>query len=337
MSFKLRTSTYFALKREYQVKQLYDVIVIGGGPAGLTSVLYTTRYGLEVLLVTKKLGGMMTEAPLIDDYPGIPEISGNDLVDRFVKHVEKYNVPVVIDEVVNVRRKDPTSNLWCIETKSLNQEICAYAVIIATGSEKRKLNVPGEDRLVGKGVSYCAVCDGPLFKGKVVAVIGGGNSAFTSALFLSNYSSKVYLIHRRSTFRAFKVYVDSAKSNPRIEILADTIVKEIVGQDRVEAIRVLHVKTSEERLIPVDGVFVEIGLKPNTEFFKKIGLEVDEEGRVKVNIDKSTNLPGIYVAGDAAGGPYKYKLEQIITAAAEGAIAADAAAKYVIAVKTFTM
>ncbi|MEM1700020.1 MAG: FAD-dependent oxidoreductase [Desulfurococcaceae archaeon] len=333
MSFKLRTGTFTALRREHQLKQQYDVIVVGGGPAGLTAALYAARYGLDVILITKKLGGLITEAPLVDDYLGIPDVSGNDLADKFIKHVEKYNVPIVLDEVVNVYRKPSTSNLWCIETRSLKQEICAFAVVIATGSEKRKLGVPGEDKLTGKGVSYCAVCDGPLFKNKTVAVVGGGNSAFTSALFLSNYASKVYLIHRRSTFRAFKVYVDAAMSNPRIEILTDTVVKEIVGEERVEAIRVENTRTGEERIIPVDGVFVEIGLKPNTEFFKKIGLEVDEEGRVKVNIDMSTNQPGIYVAGDAAGGPYKYKFEQIITAAAEGAIAADAAAKYILTLK----
>lgn len=334
MSFKLRTGVISYLTRRVEPKERYDIAVVGGGPAGLTAALYATRYGLDVVVIAKKLGGYMSEAPLVDDYPGLPEISGNDLVDKFVKHLEKYGVPIIVDEVVNVYKKDSSSPLWCIEARSLGREICAYAVILAIGSEKRKLGVPGEDRLTGRGVSYCAVCDGPLFKGKVVVVVGGGNSAFTSALFLSNYASKVYLIHRRETFRALQVYVDAAKKNPRIEILTNTVVVEIGGSDKVEFVRLKNTKTGEERVLQVEGVFVEIGLQPNVEFFKKIGLEVDEEGRAKVNIDKSTNLPGIYVAGDAAGGPLKYKLEQIITAAAEGAIAADAASKYVMLVKS---
>ncbi|MGC8983077.1 MAG: NAD(P)/FAD-dependent oxidoreductase [Desulfurococcaceae archaeon] len=333
MAFRLRTGISAAFEREQILKEQYDVVVVGGGPAGLTAALYTARYGLNVLLVTKSLGGLVSEAPLVDDYPGVPEVTGNDLVDRFVKHVKKYGVPIIIDEVVNIYKKAPDSPLWCIELKNTPHKPCSYAVIIAIGSEKRELQVPGERELKGKGVSYCAVCDGPLFKGKTVAVVGGGNSALTAALFLSNYASKVYLIHRRDSFRAFQVYVEAAKSNPRIEILTNTIVKEILGSDHVEAIRVENVKTREERVIPVSGVFIEIGLRPNTEFFRKIGIEVDEEGRAKVNVDMSTNLPGIYVAGDAAGGPFKYKFEQIITAAAEGAIAADAASKYVMALK----
>lgn len=333
MTFKLRVSVV-AQRPEVPLKSKYDVIIVGGGPAGLSAALYSARYGLDVLLIAKKLGGLISEAPLVDDYLGLPETSGNDLVDRFVKHVRKYNVPIIIDEVVNVYRNQLNLNLWCIETKSGIKDICAYAIILAIGSEKRKLGVPGEDALAGRGVSYCAVCDGPLFKDKVVAVVGGGNSALTAALFLSNYASKVYLIHRGSEFRAFKVYVDVARSNPRIEILTDTVVREIIGKEKVEAIRIQNIKTAEERVLPVDGIFIEIGLNPHTDFFKKIGIDVDEEGRAKVNVNMSTNLPGIYVAGDAAGGPFKYKFEQIITAAAEGAIAADSAAKYVMSLKS---
>ncbi|MEM0001969.1 MAG: FAD-dependent oxidoreductase [Desulfurococcaceae archaeon] len=316
------------------IKDKYDVIVVGGGPAGLTAGLYSARYGLDTIIITKILGGMVSEAPLVDDYLGIPEVKGNDLVDKFVKHVKKYNIPIILDEVVDVYRSPRGNQEWCVKLRNEPKEICAYAVILAVGSEKRKLGVPGEKELLGRGVSYCAVCDGPLFNGKTVAVIGGGNSAFASAMFLSNIASKVYLIHRRSSFRAFNVYVEAVKANPKIELLTNTIVREIIGVDKVEALRIENVETGEERLIHVDGVFIEIGLNPPTEFFRKIGLEVDEEGRVKVNVDKSTNLPGLFVAGDAAGGPYKYKLEQIITSAAEGAIAADAAAKYVLTLKS---
>ncbi len=304
----------------------YDVVIIGGGPAGLTAGLYAARYQLKTIIITKLVGGLVTEAPIVDDYPGLPEIPGNKLVDQFVKHVRKYDVPIIVDEAVSVIRD---GEYWCVETR-LSGRICGYTVIIAIGSEKRKLGVPGEDRLAGRGVSYCATCDGPLFKGRRVAVVGGGNSAFTSALYLASLASKVLLIHRRDQFRAFKVYVERAKKTPNIELITNTVITEILGDKRVEAIRVKNRVTGEEKIIPVDAVFVEIGLVPPKDFLEKIGVELDERGYAKVNPDQSTNLPGIYVAGDAAGGPCKYRFEQIITAAAEGAKAADAAFKYIL-------
>ncbi|WP_440060118.1 thioredoxin-disulfide reductase [Thermogladius sp. 4427co] len=325
MSFKLR----IAPVKPAETGEVYDVVIVGGGPAGLTAALYSARYELKPIVITKLVGGYMTEAPLVDDYPGLPDTPGEELVNRFVSHVRKYNVPIIQDEVVDVKRSD---KLWCVQTAS-EKTYCGYAVIIAVGSEKRKLGVKGEDEFVGRGVSYCATCDGPLFKGKVVAVVGGGNSALTSALYLANLASKVYLIHRRSEFKAFKIYVERAEKNPKIEILRNSIVKEIIGDTHVRAIVVYNNTTNEEKTLNVDGVFIEIGLKPPREFFEKIGVKVDESGHAVVNVDRSTNLEGVFVAGDAAGGPYKYRFEQIITAAAEGAIAADAAFKYILSVK----
>lgn len=329
--FKLRTTIKAIEQRPLLDK--YDVIVVGAGPAGITAAIYLARYGLNTIVVSKNIGGYVSEAPIVDDYPGLPEISGNDLVDRFIKHLRKYNIPLLLDEVTDIYRDPENEVLWCIKLKNDPRKICSYAIILAVGSEKRKLDVKGERELLGKGISYCATCDGPLFKDRVVAVVGGGNSALISSLYLSNIASKVYLIHRRDSFRAFKIYVEAAESNPKIEIILNTVVTEIIGDEKLRAIRIRNVKTNEEKVIEVDGLFVEIGLNPPTEFFEKIGLEIDEEGRAKTNIDKSTNLTGIYVAGDAAGGPYKYKFEQIITSAAEGAIAADAAAKYVMTLK----
>lgn len=332
MSFKLRTSLT-PTTSDTVLKDTFDVVVVGGGPAGLTAALYCARFGLDTVVITKNIGGLVVEAPLVDDYIGLPEIKGTDLVEKFVKHVKKYGVPIVIDEVVDVFRDKSSDDYWCVKLKS-NRVFRSYVVVLAVGSEKRKLGVPGEEEFLGRGVSYCAICDGPLFRGKDVAVIGGGNSALTAALFLANIANKVYLVHRRSSFRAFKVYVDAVLSNPKIEVIWSSVVKEIFGGDLVEGIRVANLETGEERIIKVSGVFIEIGLRPPTEFFKRIGLEVDEEGRAIVNIDRSTSLRGIYVVGDAAGGPYKYKLEQIITAAADGAIAADAIYKYISLLKS---
>ncbi|RLG84562.1 MAG: thioredoxin reductase [Thermoprotei archaeon] len=322
--FKLMTIT-----GESTSEEKYDAIVVGGGPAGLSAALYLARYGLKTIIITKLVGGLVNEATVVDDYLGLPDIPGSKLVDKFVSHVKKYHVPIVIDEVVGLKKND---ELWCVETR-MKKKYCGYAVILAIGSEKRKLRVPGEERLVGRGVSYCATCDGPLFKGKVVAVVGGGNSALISALYLAEIASKVYLIHRREEFRAFPIYVEKARKNSKIEFVLNSIVTEIIGEERVTGIKVKNKITGEEKVINVDGVFVEIGLEPPTEFFKKIGVEVDENGFAKVGPDMSTNLPGVYVAGDAAGGPCKYRFEQIITAAAEGAKAADAVFKYVLKIK----
>ncbi len=301
-----------------------DVLVVGAGPAGLTAALYLARYGVKVAIYAKEIGGQMAIAPLVDDYPGIPEVSGRELTNRFVEHVRKYGVSIHVDELVDMRRD---GDKWLAIFAS-GKKVKCLAAILALGAKKRKLGVPGEDRLLGKGVSYCAVCDGPLFKGKRVAVIGGGNSALASALYLSTIASKVYLVHRRESFRALPTYVDRARSMPSIEILTPYVVTEILGKDRVEGIRVRNVATNEEKVIDVEGVFIEVGVEPPTELLKKIGIEVDEEGRAVVKPDMSTNLPGIFVAGDAAGGPNKYRFPQIVTAAAEGAIAADAAWKY---------
>ncbi|RLG83193.1 MAG: thioredoxin-disulfide reductase [Thermoprotei archaeon] len=331
VKFKLETETFKLTLPTLPTteKRDYDLVIVGGGPAGLTAAIYGARYGLDVAIITKLLGGYMTEATIVDDYPGLPDISGHDLVDKFVSHVKKYDVPIVIDEVVNIFKD---KNRWIVETR-LGKRYTGYAVIIAVGSEKRKLGIPGENKFIGRGVSYCATCDGPLFKGKVVAVVGGGNSALISALYLAKICSRVILIHRRDQFRAFPLYVEEAKKNPKIKILTNTIVTEILGDNRLGSIKIKNAVTGEERILEVDGLFIEIGLEPPIHFFKKIGLELDETGHVITKPDMSTNLPGVYVAGDAAGGPCKYRFEQIIVAAAEGAKAADAAFKYILQVK----
>ncbi|MCS7128692.1 MAG: FAD-dependent oxidoreductase [Desulfurococcaceae archaeon] len=330
MSFKFKLRAPLEPTESMGVE--YDLVIVGGGPAGLTAALYSTRYFLKAIVITERIGGCLSEIHLVDNYLGFPSISGTELVEKFVTHISTYGVPIVVDRVTEVTRN---GSFWIVSTE-MGRRLKTRAVIIAIGSKRKRLGVPGEDRLIGRGVSYCAACDGPLFKDKVVAVIGGGNSALSSSIYLANICSKVYLVHRRNSFKAFPVYVEMVKSNPRIELFLNSIVKEIIGEERVEAIKVLNVVEGRESVVKVDGVFVEIGLEPDKEFFKKIGLEVDDSGHAVVKPDMSTNLPGIFVAGDAAGGPYKYRFEQVIIAAAEGAIAADAAFKYILKTKAST-
>lgn len=308
-------------------KSDFECLVLGAGPAGLTAALYLARYRVDVGLIAESVGGQMSLAYLIDDYPGLPSISGEELVKRFVDHVKKYAVPLASGEkVVGVRRE---AERWIVETGSGN-EYSGLAVILALGSQRRKLGVPGEESLVGRGVSYCATCDGPLFAGKKVAVVGGGNAAVTSALYLSSIAREVYLIHRREQFRAFPYYIEMAKSTPNIKFYTNRVVTRILGEDRVKAVELKDVSSGKTSLLELDGVFIEIGSQPPQELLRGVGLELDEEGRVIVKPDMSTNLPGIFAAGEVAGGPYKYRFDQIVTAAAEGAIAADSAYKYIL-------
>lgn len=324
------SSSRFRLALPKVQDKVYDCVVVGAGPAGLTAAIYLARFGLKTIIVTKDVGGKMAIAPLIDDYPGLPEVPGVKLASFFENHVKKFGVEIVVgNPMKNLVRE---GDLWCVETEDGNI-FCGYVVIIAIGCEKRKLGVPGEDRFVGRGISYCSVCDAPFFKDKVVAVVGGGNAALVSALHITSFAKKVYLIHRRNTFRAFPIYVENVMRNPKIEPMLNTVVMEIIGDTRVKAVKLKRNDTGEEKVVSVDGVFIEIGSEPPRDLLKKIGLELDEEGFVAVKPDMSTNLPGVFAAGDVAGGKHKIRFEQIVVAAAEGAIAASSAYHYVLSIK----
>jgi len=313
-----------------KIKNKYDCIVVGAEPAGLTAALYLARFNIDTVIVSKDIGGKMAIAPLVDDCPGIADVPGAKLAELFTTHVKRHGVPMIVGEaVMKVKRE---GDMWCIETEG-GRKLCAYAIILAIGVEKRRLSVPGEDKFIGRGVSYCAVCDGMFFKDKVVAVVGGGDSAFSSALHLSTIARKVYLIHRRETFKAMPHYIEKAKKNPKIEIITNTIITEILSDKKVSKVKVKNMVTNEEKILNVDGVFIEIDSEPPIKFLKSIGLELDENGYIAVNPDMSTNLPGIFACGDIAGGRCRYRFEQIITAAAEGAIAAKSAYEYIIRVK----
>lgn len=304
----------------------YDVVVVGAGPAGLSAALYSARFALRTLIIAEVIGGTLIDAGVIDDYLGIPGVKGTDLARKFEEHVRSYDINIVHDRVADIRNEGGVFRINCLS----GSEYVGKTVILAVGSIRKKLNAPGEREFSGRGVSYCAVCDAPLYRGKVVAVVGGGNSALQSALLVASYASRVYLIHRRDTFRAFPAYVNLVKNDPKIELVLNSVITEIGGTKTVEWIKVRDIRTSEERKLEVNGVFIEIGSEPPKDFFENLGLEVDEKGYIAIKPGQATNIPGLFAAGDCTGGNYKKKFDQIITAAAEGAIAALSAYEYLM-------
>ena len=319
MSFRI------GVPKKRQETETLDVLVVGAGPAGLSAALYSKRLGLNTACVGEDIGGTLNEAGVVDDYIGIQDILGPELAKKFVEHVRKYGIPIHRDTVVDIVREN---EVFKVSTKS-GVVFTARAVILALGSKRRKLGVPGEAEFAGKGVTYCAACDAPLFKGKVVAVVGGGNAALQSALLMTSYAIKTYLIHRRDSFRAYDVYVKSVTNNPKIELVLNSVIRSIGGSKSVEWIEVENLVTHEIKKIKVDGVLIEIGSEPPKEFFSKIGLKLDEYGYVVVEPGQKTNIEGIFAAGDCTGGPHKKKFDQVVTAVAEGALAALSAYEYI--------
>jgi len=307
--------------------KVYDVVVVGGGPAGLTAALYAARYMLSVVVITEKIGGQMAEAGWVENYPGIPRIVGPELAKRFEEHVKRYNVTIVLDTVVDILRD---GEQFVVKLAS-GVELKGRTIILAIGVKKRRLGVPGELEFLGRGVSYCAPCDAPLFRGKRVAVVGGGDSAASAALLLAEYADKVYIVHRRDQLRVQPLYRKLLDENPRIEILYNRVVKRICGDKVVRKLVLENIVNGQIEELNVDGVFIEIGAEPPTDFAKKLGLEVDDKGYIRVRDDMSTNIPGVFAAGDctnAFGG-----VKQIIVAAAMGAVAATSAYKYLLGKK----
>jgi thioredoxin reductase (NADPH) len=292
----------------------WDLIIIGAGAAGLAAGIYGARSGLKTLVLEEKMaGGTTADAPLVENYLGFQSISGMDLSQKMVFHCR--------DAGATIREFESVIALELGEKKIVKTNKATYeakAVIIASGSHYSELGVPGEKEFFGKGVSYCGICDGPLFKGKRVLVVGGGNSALITALYLADLASEVKIVHRRDVFRAEEALVKALEAKKNVEVLWSSEVKEIKGEKLVNKAILFNTKTGETRELPIDGVFVQVGEAPNSQLAKQAGIEVDEDGYIKIDILQRTNISGVYAAGDVTNHPVK----QIGTAVGQGITAA---------------
>jgi len=300
----------------------FDLVIIGGGPAGLTAGIYASRARLNVLLLEKVApGGQVLVSDWIENYPGFPEgCSGYDLVTKMVEQAKQFGLVIESGQVLSL---DVSETVKKIELN--DKTITTLSIIIATGASPRKLGVPGEDMFIGKGVSFCATCDGPFFKENVVAAVGGGDTAVQESIYLTKFAKKVYLIHRRDELRATKILQERAMANDKIEIMFDSVLTGIYGGlTNVEKINVKNLKTEEEKEISVDGCFIWVGTFPNTSFLKD-SVKVDKYGFIIVNQSMETSAPGVFAAGDVRNTP----LRQIVTAVGDAAIAAVSAEHYI--------
>ena len=293
---------------------MFDIIIVGAGPAGLTAALYAGRANKKILVLESKVpGGQIVNAHEVTNYPGIDNISGADYATNLYNQVVNLGVEIKFETVLSI-----TENKEVITN---NNSYKAKAIILATGAENRRLKIENEDRLIGKGVSYCATCDGNLYKNKEVAVVGGGNAALEDALYLSDIVSKVYLIHRRDSFRGEEKLAEEIKNKSNIELIYNSNVISIIGQDKVESIKIKN-NLEEEQIIKIDALFVAIGQEPKNLIFKNI-IEIDSNGYIIAHDDVYTSKKGIYVAGDAR----EKVLRQLTTAVSDGSIAATVAIK----------
>ncbi|MEA3329092.1 MAG: thioredoxin-disulfide reductase [Candidatus Omnitrophota bacterium] len=297
---------------------MYDLIILGGGAAGLSAGLYASRGGLKTLLLEKGMpGGLALTTDVIENYPGFSDpISGIKLMGGMAEQARNFGVEIVTDNITGITKQ---KNI----TTQNGKNYTAQTIIIATGANPRRLGVEGEEKLSGKGVSYCATCDGPLFREKDVVVVGGGNTAIEEALFLTRYVKKVTVIHRRDALRADKILEERAKSNPKIDFFWQAEVRKIIGNDKVDKIKVKVLKSGEIKEIPSQAVFIYVGFQPGTDFLKGI-IDMDEQGYIITDENMKTSIDGVYACGDCR----KKLLRQIITACSEGAVAAVAALRY---------
>jgi thioredoxin-disulfide reductase len=301
------------------MSETYDLIIIGGGPAGVTAGIYASRKKLKTLLIVKNFGGLMTgKAVTIENYPGFEEISGSELIERFEKHLKKQKIDIEKDSIAKIERNGQDFSVLTEKKKQFQSR----AVIIASGSEPKTLGLAEEKEFIGRGVSYCSICDGPFFSNKTVAVAGGGNSAFETAVFLTNYAKKIYILEAGKEIKADEVLQEKAKKTGKIEIMTQSLVKKIQGEKFVKSL--VFERNSELKTLEVEGIFVEIGYKPASSFVKDL-VDLNEKGEIVIDFKTNqTKTPGLFCAGDVSSVLYK----QIVVAAGEGAKAALSVYEY---------
>ena len=299
----------------------YDVAIIGGGPAGLSAAIYAARGGLKTVLFEKALiGGQIVVTAEVENYPGFEQnVTGFDIIEKMQQQAERFGTDIKLEEVKAIGLEG-----LCKIIETSNGTYKVQSVIMATGAHPRKLAVPGEEKFTGRGVSYCATCDGALYRNKIVAVVGGGDSAVEEAIFLTKFAKKVYVIHRRNELRAVKIVQDRAFKNEKMEFVLDTVVQAIEGKDFVEKLVIFNKKTNSVSELEVDGVFIYVGIIPSSDLVKS-RVEFDPQGFIITDDSMHTELPGVYAAGDVT---HKV-LRQVVTACSDGATAAFAAEKWI--------
>lgn len=304
------------------MSEIYDLIIIGAGPAGISAAIYASRARLHTLWLEKKFaqGGQVVNTYEVDNYPGIPEISGMELGEAMASHADKLGMCPVKENVLSV---EDEGKIKIVRTKKNAYQ--SRTVILALGAEHRTLGIPGEEELSGMGVSYCATCDGAFFRGKTVAVVGGGDVAVEDAIFLARTCEKVYLIHRRDSLRAARSLQQTMLALPNVEVIWDSVVERISGEDMVQSLSLRSKKTGEASELPVQGVFIAVGIRPNSEAFTG-NIAADEKGYLIAGEDCATSMPGVYAAGDIR----TKRLRQIVTAVADGANAVESAQSWLL-------
>jgi thioredoxin reductase (NADPH) len=287
---------------------IYDLVVVGGGVAALSSALYAGRYKMSTIMFTDSFGGVTSTAHTIWNYPGFLEITGMDLISKMVEQINNLNIPIKYEKVMDIKKQD---DFFIVNTDQ--ETVKAKKVLLAIGKKKRALNIENEDKFLGKGVHYCATCDGAFYKDKVVGVIGGSDAAVTAALLLSEIAKKVYLIYRGSQLRAEPMWLDSLFKQENVEIVYNSEIKELIGSEKLEKI-----KLKDDTEMALDGIFIEIGHVPNTELLDKLSIQLDDHGEIIVDKAQRTNVEGVFAAGDCTN---HTELKQIVTSTSQGAIA----------------
>jgi len=301
-------------------QKIYDVIVAGAGPAGMTAAVYTSRANMSTLLLERGApGGQMANTEEIENYPGFTSILGPELANKMFEHAQQFGAEYAYGDIREIRDEEPYKRVI-----TGDKEYLAKAVIVATGAEHRMLGVPGEKEFSGRGVSYCAVCDGAFFRGKELVVVGGGDSAVEEAVFLTRFASKVTIVHRRDQFRAQKILQKRAFENEKISVIWDTQVKEIRGDGKVQSVLLENVKTGEQREFATDGIFIYVGMNPLSQPVRNLGI-TNEAGYIVTDEKMQTKVKGVFAAGDVR----EKMLRQVVTATGDGSIAAQSAQHYV--------